>query len=87
MSAAASDRCPRCGGGFHCGLRDSQPCACTGVRLEPALQGLLRARYAGCLCLRCLKSLADGAALDAAQPGIEDGAQGASASGARQGPA
>jgi hypothetical protein len=85
MDDAASDRCPRCGGAFHCGMRDSQPCACTGVRLETALLGVLRARYSGCLCLRCLKSLADGAALDAAYPGLEAGAPAASASGARQG--
>jgi hypothetical protein len=85
MNAAASDRCPRCGATFHCGLRDSQPCACTGVRLETALQGVLRARFSGCLCLRCLKALTDGAALDAADPGIEASAPAASASGARQG--
>jgi len=79
MKEAATDRCPRCGGTFHCGMRDSQPCACTGVLLDAALQGLLRARYRGCLCLRCLRSLADGAALDAVGPENEAGAQAAPA--------
>jgi hypothetical protein len=62
MSAAAApaDRCPRCGGGFHCGVADATPCACTGIVLEAALQQRLRERYAGCLCQRCLEALARG---------------------------
>jgi hypothetical protein len=50
--------CPRCGGGFHCGAHDASPCACTGLTLSAALQQELRARYQGCLCLACLRSLA-----------------------------
>ena len=51
------DRCPRCGGGFHCGVNDAAPCACTTVTLDAAMQAALRSRYQGCLCLRCLRCL------------------------------
>jgi Cysteine-rich CWC len=51
--------CPRCGGGFHCGMHDATPCPCTGLRLSAALQEELRTRYLGCLCLRCLQALAE----------------------------
>jgi hypothetical protein len=53
-------RCPRCGGGFHCGINDAAPCTCTctQLRLSEATLGELRARYQGCLCLRCLQALA-----------------------------
>ena len=54
---AATDRCPRCGGGFHCGMADAGPCACTSVTLDEPTQALLRERYSGCLCLRCLMDL------------------------------
>ena len=53
------DRCPRCGGGFHCGVNDSAACPCTTVTLDAATQAALRARYEGCLCLRCLQVLSD----------------------------
>ena len=58
MSADASDRCPRCGGGFHCGANDPAPCACTGLKLDAALLAELRAQFKGCLCLDCLRELA-----------------------------
>ena len=45
MSAEASDRCPRCGGGFHCGANDAAPCACTALQLDAAALAELRARY------------------------------------------
>jgi Cysteine-rich CWC len=54
----ASDRCPRCGGGFHCGAADAGPCACSTLTLSAALQAELRLRYSGCLCLSCLRELA-----------------------------
>jgi hypothetical protein len=54
----ATDRCPRCGGGFHCGAADPGPCACTTIDLDAALLAELRARYTGCLCLPCLRQLA-----------------------------
>lgn len=62
MSAATplDDRCPRCGGPFHCGIGDSGPCACTGVTLGADLQAALRDRFEGCLCLACLRALAAG---------------------------
>jgi hypothetical protein len=59
MNDAAAERCPRCGGSFHCGLADDAPCACTGIRLDAALQQRLRERYTGCLCLGCLQALAE----------------------------
>jgi hypothetical protein len=36
MSPEPSDRCPRCGGHFHCGTADPAPCACTTLRLDAA---------------------------------------------------
>ena len=58
MSAQAGDRCPRCGGGFHCGANDAAPCACTALKLDAATLAELRARYTGCLCLACLREIA-----------------------------
>ena len=57
-STTATDRCPRCGGDFHCGARDPGPCPCGTLTLPPDLLATLRARYDGCLCLRCLQQLA-----------------------------
>lgn len=50
----ADDRCARCGGAFHCGAQDPQPCACSRLRLAPATLARLRTQYAGCLCIACL---------------------------------
>ena len=58
MSANASDRCPRCGGGFHCGAGDAAPCACTALKLDAATLADLRLQYQGCLCVRCLREVA-----------------------------
>jgi hypothetical protein len=55
-------RCPRCGGAFHCGANDAGPCACTTLALTPALRTELAARFHGCLCLACLRTLAAGQA-------------------------
>jgi hypothetical protein len=55
---AAADTCPRCGGGFHCGVNDAAPCACTTLKLTDELRAQLRERYTGCLCLKCLGELA-----------------------------
>ncbi|RVT50969.1 cysteine-rich CWC family protein [Rubrivivax albus] len=59
-------RCPRCGQAFHCGMQDAAPCGCTTVQLPAATLAMLRARYTGCLCLRCLQALAAGDAVSAA---------------------
>ena len=58
---AGGDLCPRCGGGFHCGVADAAPCPCTRVALDAATLARLRQRFAGCLCPRCLGDLAAGA--------------------------
>jgi len=58
MSAQASDRCPRCGGGFHCGANDAAPCACTALQLGVATLADLRRQFKGCLCLNCLSEIA-----------------------------
>ena len=58
------DRCPRCGGGFDCGMAGTTPCACTTVTLDARLQAAMRERFSTCLCLPCLQSLAAGASLD-----------------------
>jgi len=65
-SSDATDRCPRCGGSFHCGYDDAGPCACTSIRLDAELQQRLRERYCGCLCLRCLQALAQGESIEPA---------------------
>ena len=59
-SSQNSDTCPRCGGGFHCGVQDSTPCACTGLQLSAAQLQALRVRYSHCVCLACLASVAAG---------------------------
>ena len=59
MNLDVGDRCPRCGGGFHCGADDAEPCACAAVPLAAALAADLRRRYAGCLCQACLRELAE----------------------------
>lgn len=60
-------RCPRCGGDFHCGAADpSTPCACKAVALDAATLAALRQRYAGCLCMTCLRDVQrDASRLDA----------------------
>ena len=60
MSGGADDRCPRCGGGFHCGVNDAEPCACTALQFDEATLADLRARFTGCLCLACLREIAAG---------------------------
>ncbi|MBC7735611.1 MAG: cysteine-rich CWC family protein [Bacteriovorax sp.] len=57
-TAPQDDRCPRCGGPFHCGARDAAPCPCSGITLAAATQAWLRERHASCLCLACLQPLA-----------------------------
>ena len=54
---SADDRCPRCGDAFHCGANDALPCACTTIALDAAMLASLRGRFAGCLCLNCLREL------------------------------
>ena len=49
--------CERCGGRFHCGVHDAEPCACGGLNLSRALLARLRRDYRGCLCLACLQAL------------------------------
>ncbi|HEX6708267.1 MAG TPA: cysteine-rich CWC family protein [Albitalea sp.] len=56
---SGDDVCARCGGAFHCGMRDAAPCACTTVRLDASTLAQLRERYVGCLCLACLRALQD----------------------------
>ena len=55
----AHARCPRCGGGFHCGASDREPCACATVTLDATTLAALRRRYDGCLCLACLAQIAE----------------------------
>jgi Cysteine-rich CWC len=50
--------CPRCGGDFHCGANDpATPCACKAIALDAQTLAALRERYAGCLCLSCLREI------------------------------
>ena len=52
-------RCPRCGGAFHCGANDREPCVCTTIALDAATLAALRDRYDGCLCPGCLAHIAE----------------------------
>lgn len=57
MNTLPEDRCPRCGGGFHCGAQDAH-CDCFDLNIGPALRERLAREYEGlCLCVRCLKEL------------------------------
>ena len=59
MTTSDTDVCPRCGGGFHCGVNnDDARCACTTITLSPTTLAELRTQYVECLCLRCLAELA-----------------------------
>ncbi|MBL0728300.1 cysteine-rich CWC family protein [Piscinibacter sp. HJYY11] len=58
MSSTADASCPRCGGGFHCGVRDTTPCACGTIDLSAETLQLLREHYSACLCLPCLREVA-----------------------------
>jgi len=49
-------RCPRCGGGFECGVQAGH-CDCFGIRLTERLRVELAEQYSGCLCLPCLREL------------------------------
>jgi len=60
MSGSADNACPRCGGAFHCGANDAEPCACTALQLDDTTLSGLRQRYVGGLCLACLRELAAG---------------------------
>ena len=63
-------RCERCGGAFHCGANDPEPCACTRIALDATTLARLRQAYTGCLCLRCLAERAtQGAATSAIDRG------------------
>ena len=57
MSGGADSRCPRCGGAFHCGVNDPEPCACTTLSLDDSTLANLRQRFDGCLCLTCLREI------------------------------
>ena len=51
--------CPRCGGGFECGVNAGH-CACFGIRLNDVLRADIATRWPGrCLCLTCLRELID----------------------------
>jgi hypothetical protein len=53
-------KCGACGELFSCGVPEPS-CWCEGVNLSPAALEKLRARYADCLCPRCLAAVALGA--------------------------
>ncbi|WP_397534008.1 cysteine-rich CWC family protein [Roseateles sp.] len=51
-----NSRCPRCGGGFHCGAAGAR-CDCFDLKLSDAQRQQLSRDYSGCLCLNCLREL------------------------------
>ena len=50
------DRCPRCGGSFHCAAAAGF-CDCFELQLSVTLRQTLAEQYSSCLCLSCLKQL------------------------------
>jgi len=56
LLAMLDTSCPRCCGGFECGVNAGH-CDCFGIRLTDRLRAELAERYSGCLCLRCLREL------------------------------
>lgn len=62
--ADANSRCPRCGEPFRCGVADSSPCPCAGLKVSEQTLSTLRERYTHCLCLRCLLAVQAGAAVE-----------------------
>ncbi len=41
-----------------CGINSPGPCVCTTLTLTPEVQAQLRQTWTGCLCLNCLRELA-----------------------------
>jgi hypothetical protein len=56
------DRCPRCGGAFHCGVDDTT-CACFGLQLRQETVDALREHYGRCVCVGCLAAVNRGEAV------------------------
>ena len=50
------DRCPRCGGSFHCAASEGF-CDCFELQLSDTLRQTLAEQYSSCLCISCLKQL------------------------------
>ena len=73
--------CPRCGSAFHCGVNDSEPCACSSLKLDAATLRGLREQFTDCLCLNCLWQLQAkgegdrGTPAEAGAPGLASTAQ------------
>lgn len=72
---APPDTCPRCGDGFACAVAGPGPCPCTTLTLSAELQATLRARYTGCLCMKCLGELASGADVEPGEASTEAGSK------------
>ena len=62
--AAQQKSCAACGEKFGCS-GSSGPCWCREVKVSAEILAALRARYADCLCPRCLGSAAGAADADA----------------------
>ena len=52
-----SHSCPRCGSRFDCRPEAISACDCSAVNLSPEDLADIRARYDGCLCIRCLSTI------------------------------
>ncbi|KQW45466.1 MULTISPECIES: cysteine-rich CWC family protein [unclassified Roseateles] len=55
--ALVATTCPRCGGGFNCGVNAGH-CVCFSIRLSDAQRAEIAAQWPGrCLCMTCLREL------------------------------
>lgn len=51
--------CPRCGAEFVCNAEDKWHCQCAKVVLNDSARTYLAAHYTDCLCINCLRQLAE----------------------------
>lgn len=49
--------CPRCGEPFSCGVGAIGNCPCSGIVLTERQRAYIRAQFADCLCVTCLKAM------------------------------
>ena len=52
-------KCPKCGNDFECNNQQIESCGCMQVPLDPTTRQKIAAQYNDCLCVSCLKALAE----------------------------
>jgi hypothetical protein len=52
-------KCPKCGNSFVCNNINIIKCGCMAAPLNNAARQIISERYDGCLCVSCLKEVAE----------------------------